>query len=120
MSWPVTRAPSKLYGRIGNDIVIGGLGQDLLTGDEGGMPWSATNRTAHGGAGLAKETRPMQPVGIDEPLGADPALGLGGFGSSGNDACRYPLGRARWDAFFTTGTDLAADRNAFGYGPDLN
>lgn len=113
----------KLYGRTGNDIVIGGLGQDLLTGDEGGDALVGDESNGAGSGSLAKgDAADAALLALMTLWGPTPTLAsLGGFGSSGNDASLDTLwGGISADAFFTTGTDLAADRNAFGYGPDLN
>ena len=54
--------------------------------------------------------------------GPSPTLGdLAGFGSAGDDDSLDTLwGGAEADAFFGVPPDNAADRNAVGYGPDLN
>jgi hypothetical protein len=54
--------------------------------------------------------------------GPTPILGnLAGFGSAGDDDSVDTLwGGTAADAFFTTTSDKPADRNAVGYGPDLN
>jgi len=113
----------KLYGRIGNDIVIGGLGRDLLTGDEGGDALVGDESSGAGSGSLAKgDAADAALLILLNSWGTTPALGsISGFGSSGNDGSVDTLwGGTGADAFFTTGTDVAADRNAFGYGPDLN
>jgi hypothetical protein len=113
----------KLYGRIGNDIVIGGLGQDLVTGDEGGDALVGDESNGAGSGSLAKgDAADAALLALMTLWGPSPTLlNLGGFGSSGNDGSVDTLwGGTGADAFFTTGTDVAADRNAFGYGPDLN
>ncbi|MGI8982242.1 MAG: hypothetical protein ACR2FY_23670 [Pirellulaceae bacterium] len=48
-------------------------------------------------------------------------LDLAGFGSAGDDGSVDTLwGGTEADAFFGAPPDNAADRNAVGYGPDLN
>ena len=113
----------KLYGRFGNDIVIGGLGQDVVNGNEGGDALVGDESNGAGSGSLAKgDAADAALLALMSLWGTTPTLAsLGGFGSSGDDTSVDTLwGGADADAFFTTGTDVAADRNAFGYGPDLN
>ncbi|MBC7852898.1 MAG: hypothetical protein IAF94_05640 [Pirellulaceae bacterium] len=114
-----------LYGRAGNDILIGGGGQDIVNGNEGSdvvvgndssYTGQSSNSLARGDAADAALLVLMLLWGPSPTL-----LDLAGFGSAGDDGSVDTLwGGAAADAFFGAPPDNAADRNAPGYGPDLN
>ena len=112
-----------LYGRLGNDIVIGGLGQDNVNGSEGGDALVGDESNGAGSGSLAKgDAADAALLALLLSWGPTPTLAsLGGFNSAGPDGSLDTLwGGTEADAFFGYPTDNAADRNAFGYGPDLN
>jgi Ca2+-binding RTX toxin-like protein len=112
-----------LYGRTGNDILIGGLGQDLVNGNEGQDVLVGDESNDGGSGSLAKnDVTDAALLALLLSWGPAPSLGaLGAFGAAGPDGSVDTLwGGAAADGFFATGTDQRPDRNAAGYGPDLN
>lgn len=112
-----------LYGRIGNDILIGGLGLDIVNGNEGGDAVVGNESNGSGSGSLAKgDAADAALLALMAVWGPAPTLAsLGSFGSAGDDGSVDTLwGGADADAFFGNPTDNAADRNAPGYGLDLN
>ena len=113
-----------LIGDLGNDILIGGLGEDIVNGGSGGDAVVGDESNNAGGSGsLAKnDIADAALLALLTAWGASPVLGsLGGFGSAGDDGSVDTLwGGTEADAFFGAPPDNAADRNAVGYGPDLN
>lgn len=109
-------------GASGNDILIGGLGIDIVNGGNGGDALVGDESNGAGSGSLAKgDAADAALLALMAAWGPLPILAsLGGFGFAGNDGSVDTLwGGTEADAFFTTGTDLAADKNAPGYGPDL-
>ncbi len=106
-----------LLGDGGNDIVIGGLGVDIVNGGAGSDGVVGDDSSNAGGSGsLAKNDI------ADAALLALLTAGTpyGGLNSAGDDGSLDTLwGGSEADAFYNTATDLAADKNAPGYGPDL-
>jgi hypothetical protein len=112
-----------LYGRTGNDILIGGLGVDIVNGNEGSDALVGDESNGAGSKSLSKgdaaDAALLALMGLWGP--APTLVSLGGFNSSGPDGSTDTLwGGAAADAFFGAPPDNAADRNAPGYGPDLN
>jgi serralysin len=120
-----------LYGRVGNDILIGGLHQDTLNGNEGGDALVGDESNNGGSKSLSKGDA------IDIALAAllanwgspTPTAGnfagklvtTSGFNSAAADGSVDTLwGGTEADAFFGLAIDLAPDRGAPGYSPDLN
>jgi Ca2+-binding RTX toxin-like protein len=112
-----------LIGELGNDILIGGLGADTVNGGAGGDVVVGDESNNAGGSGsLAKnDIADAALLALLTAWGTSPVLGsLLGFNSAGTDGSVDTLwGGTQADAFFNTATDVAADKNAFGYGPDL-
>lgn len=114
-----------VYGRLGNDILIGGLDQDIVNGNEGGDALIGDESNGAGSGSLAKgDAADAALLALLTLWGPTPTLAsLGAFNSAGADGSVDTLwGGADADAFYGFGAllDLAADRNAPGYGPDLN
>jgi fibronectin-binding autotransporter adhesin len=114
-----------LFGRVGNDILIGGLGQDIVNGNEGGDALVGDESSGAGSGSLASGDAADAALLLLMAAWGPPAIptlaSLGAFGSAGDDGSLDTLwGGAAADAFFGAPLDKAADRNALGYGPDLN
>jgi autotransporter-associated beta strand protein/ELWxxDGT repeat protein len=112
-----------LYGRTGNDILIGGLGQDIVNGHEGQDALVGDESNDGGSGSLAKnDVADAALLALLLSWGLTPSLGsLGAFGAAGSDGSIDTLwGGTAADCFFATGADQRPDRNAAGYGPDLN
>ena len=114
-----------LYGRTGNDIVIGGGGQDIVNGNEGSdvVVGDDSSYTGQSSNSLASgDAADAALLALMVLWGPTPDIGdLMGFGSAGDDGSVDTLwGGTEADAFFGAPPDNAADRNAVGYGPDLN
>lgn len=112
-----------LFGRVGNDILIGGAGVDTLNGNEGGDALVGDESNGAGSQSLsAGDAADAALNALMLSWGPTPTLAsLGTFGSAGDDGYLDTLwGGTDADAFFLTGSDLGADQNAVGYGPDLN
>ncbi len=112
-----------LYGRSGNDILIGGGGQDIVNGEDGSDVVVGDESNGAGSNSLARgDAADLALAALMALWGPTPTLAsLGGFGSAGDDDFVDTLwGGAAADAFFATGSDLAADQGAPGYSPDLN
>ena len=105
-----------MIGGLGQDIVNGNEGSDALVGDD--SSYSGQNSGSLASGDLADAAL----LALMVLWGPSPTLGdLAGFGSAGDDDFVDTLwGGTDADAFFGAPPDNAADRNAVGYGPDLN
>jgi Ca2+-binding RTX toxin-like protein len=110
-------------GSNGNDILIGGLGVDILNGGAGGDALVGDESNGAGSNSLAKgDAADAALLALLNTWAGAPVLSsLGAFNSAGSDGSVDTLwGGTDADAFFGFPADNAADRGAFGYGPDLN
>ena len=107
-----------LYGRAGDDVLIGGLGADMLSGHEGGDLLQGDDDANSGSlnAGDARDVALMALL-LNQWVPFKTTTNLTIVGNDGSTDTLW--GGADADLFFITGLDLAADKNAPGYGPDL-
>lgn len=113
-----------LLGDGGNNILIGGTGKDTANGGNGRdvLVGNDSNGPGGGSSLFRGDVADAALLALLSLWASSPTMGsLGGFGSGADDGSVDTLwGGTEADAFFTTGGDQAADRNAPGYGPDLN
>lgn len=107
-----------LYGRTGDDVLIGGLGADMLNGHEGGDLLQGDDDANSGSlhSGDARDVALMALL-LSQWVPFKTTANLTPVGNDGSTDTLW--GGAHADLFFVTGLDLAADKNAPGYGPDL-